>query len=97
VGGKIRAVDFNGIFERKIRGAEPSSQIITNACGYDDCGCTCDMLERAFNEAINGNVDIISMSLGVGRVAWPKVKDDIGRKMLKAFKSNILTYFPSWK
>jgi len=71
----------------------PSAQIFTYACG---CGRTCDMLERAFDEAINHNVDITSLSQGVERVVNLKVKDDdIGRKALKAFKSNILTCLPA--
>ncbi|KAJ8429563.1 hypothetical protein Cgig2_010276 [Carnegiea gigantea] len=96
VGGKIQIVDFHGIFEGKIHEAVPSAQIFTYACACDGCGRTCDMLERAFDKAINDNIDIISMSLGVGRVAYLKVKDDdIGRKTLKAFKSNILTCLPA--
>jgi len=92
VGEKIQAADFHGMFEGKIHEAVPSAQIFTYTCGCDGCGCTYDMLERAFDEAINNNVNIISMSIGVGRVAYLKVKDnDIGRKTLKAFKSNILT------
>ena len=81
VGKKIRAANFHDIFEGKICGVVLSAQIFIYECGYDGCGRTCDMLGRAFDETINDNVDIISMSLRMGRVACLKVKDDIGRKM----------------